>query len=269
MRLKLILLCCLVQTGCTSLWSSHKNEIADNSDLLSYKLDHELNKNNCLKALNEKEKRYQFHQDDYKYRYYVEETQLTDPERCLILTRKTIENICLSANGVMKGFWCDRRDNYPVFNISVRDDTKNADKIHIEFSEPVKGYEKQWRSAATISGSGFIDHAYENKKRKEKEEQQKKELLFTQATMGTPEIVFNSPIGTRICKIDRLKSNAYSRPENRVYYSGFIENKSKPKILVRYEAHFSNGPPSINFTDVHGLIAWSHTDGWYVCDNYQ
>ena len=49
--------------------------------------------------------------------------------------------------------------------------------------------------------------------------------------MGTPEIVFNSPIGTRICKIDRMKSNAYSRPDNRVYYSGFIENKSKPKIL--------------------------------------
>ncbi|WP_239043197.1 hypothetical protein [Citrobacter freundii] len=55
----------------------------------------------------------------------------------------------------MKGFWCDRRDNYPVFNISVREDSKDVNKIYIEFAEPVKGYEKQWRRAAR-AGDDFL-----------------------------------------------------------------------------------------------------------------
>lgn len=265
MKIKLILLCCLAQTGCTSLWSSQKNEIADNPELLSYKLDYELNKSNCIKTLNEKEKRYQFHRDDYKYRYYVGEKQLTDPERCMTLVKKSIENICFSSNGVMKGFWCERRDNYPVFNIIVREDSKDVNKIHIEFAEPVKGYEKQWRRAAIVSG--FIDHAYENEKKKEKEKYEKQEFIFNTAAKGTPVLVLKSPVGTRICKVDVTKSRGAARPENWVYYSGFIENKTKAKILVRYEAHFSSGPPSSYYNDVHGLIAWSRPDGWYVCDN--
>ncbi|EMK7804635.1 hypothetical protein V9Q36_003497 [Salmonella enterica subsp. enterica serovar Chester] len=120
---------------------------------------------------------------------------------------------------------------------------------------------------STAIVSGLIDHADENEKGKEKEKYVKQESIFNAAAKGTPILVLKTPVVIRICKVDLTKSRGVARPENWVYYSGFSENKTKAKVLVRYEAHFSSGPPSIYFNDVHDLITWSRPDGWYVCDN--
>ncbi|ENQ2614592.1 hypothetical protein ACEOS4_004836 [Escherichia coli] len=261
--LKLLGVCGLfLLAGCSTLYSSLESNVKDKPELLSYRLYANLVSEGCFqKGFSEKD---ELIRDDNRYRYFFNETQFRDPVRCIDKTKQIVSELCASLNGVMQNNWCDSRDNYPLFLFQQDSEPYDNGRVDFEFDEAINGRENDWKKYAI--SSGFVDHEYETNRKKEEEIQRRKENEFNQLVKGEPQSVMQAAIGTRICKVDTYRTRSYSSPL--VLYTGFIENKTKQKIQIRFESHVVNDSLSgyYDFNDVSNLITWATPDGWFMCE---
>ncbi|TQN75501.1 UNVERIFIED_ORG: hypothetical protein FHU00_5132 [Citrobacter freundii] len=250
----------LLLSGCSLFQQSFDGKVKNNQNLLAYKLYSSLVKKGCFQEGGARENELLY--DDYRYRYFFNESQFLDRSRCIEETTNSVSELCAVLNGTMKGEWCDRVDNYPIFSFQQDSEPYDNGRIDFEFDEPIKTKEKIWRQASIVGG--FIDNEFEAQKRKEQEIQERNEKEFSRLVKGDPVSVMRSGIGTRVCKVDTNLTRSNSSPL--VIYSGFIENKTEQKMQVRFESHIIDGPSYYNFNDVNGMVTWTHPEGWYICE---
>ncbi|MCS3434254.1 hypothetical protein [Klebsiella sp. BIGb0407] len=252
----------LLLTGCAVVDADKSNNAEkhkSSDDINNYKysssflLNTYLMKNGCDISKNTA-----FYAEKELYKDYIDYHIVG--ESCLNQVKYYMPRICKDLGGVWEEGsnnhwgrvtnWC-ASENDILFVMTYSRSVRTADAIDI--IEKVKGKEDKWRGVTSaIYGAKTVAELREGR--------EKKALEDAFYRNGEPKKVLKSNIGTRICKLDQ-SSVVYSK--DKIFYSGFIENKSPSKILIRFEYH-GNKKTVIN--DVDGVIRWEKPLGWYVCD---
>ncbi|MEQ0232508.1 hypothetical protein [Klebsiella sp. CN_Kp109] len=244
---------CAVSERGTDDINTHKNSI-------SYRLINEVKLKKCPEA------------DDFAF--YAENIAMTNKRvmlsirgaTCKMFAESFVKNVCKSQGGEWETHYkswvthdgqayCKKNDTLLLTWFQRCYDSYGL-------QEPLDGRESDWNNYVNIE-SGF-ESSTRKKERLElakanEENIKRKYALFLQ---GEPDKVIKSDVGTRICRLDEKTTEFVNSETQRAFYSGFIENKSGNKILIRYESHFDNF--SASGIDI---IRWEKPGNWFVCNN--